>query len=293
MSQLTAIRLLDADEPAGPLLKAVRDLSEGRFNKATYQVEPDSFRQVPNAPFAYWVNERIRQLFIIFPLFQDSKSRVACITNQVSNDNRYYRCSWEPPSNQIGQNRWVPLAKGGAYSPYYTDIHLLVDWDNEIGSYKGFVGTTHRPLTRPASVDYFFRPGLTWSRRTSSCISMRILPADCIFANLGPALFTKDSNPLDLLSVLSISNSQIFIALIELQLGAADAAARAYEVGIIQRTPIPKLSSKFENSSSSLATSAWSTKRSTDTANQTSHAFYAPALSPGQFGSRNKKATTA
>jgi hypothetical protein len=62
--------------------------------------------------------------------------------------------------------------------------------------------------------------------------------------------------------------------------------------GMVSNIPF-KLSGDFEIKVNPLAQSAWSTKRSTDTANQTSHAFYAPALSPGQFGSRNKKATTA
>ena len=69
MSQLTAIRLLDADEPAAPLLKAVQDLATGHPNESTYQVNPTSFRQVPNAPFAYWVSDNIRHIFTKMPSF--------------------------------------------------------------------------------------------------------------------------------------------------------------------------------------------------------------------------------
>ena len=77
-----------------------------------------------------------------------------------------------------------------------------------------------------------------------------------------------------------------------MQQGLADAGRKNYEVGIINRLPFPLLDEGSKTTLGDSAQSAWSLKRSTDTANQTSHAFYAPALSPGQFGSLNKKATT-
>ena len=126
MSQLTAIRLLDADEPAGPLLEAVRDLAEGRFNKATYQVEPDSFRQVSNAPFAYWVSDHIRRIFTELGAFEGN-GRSVKVGLQTSDDERFVRTAWEIPGDKSSKT-WFPFAKGGSFSPFYEDTHLNVKW---------------------------------------------------------------------------------------------------------------------------------------------------------------------
>jgi hypothetical protein len=58
-------------------------------------------------------------------------------------------------------------------------------------------------------------------------------------------------------------------------LAAAEAAARSYEVGVIQRTVVP---TKLDPLLAELALAAWTAKRRPDTANLTSHAFLQPAL---------------
>ena len=70
------------------------------------------------------------------------------------------------------------------------------------------------------------------------------------------------------------------MALVALQLAAADAAARSYEVGVIQRTVVPDLNDEAQDNLAPLAKSAWSLKRQLDTTNCNSHAFYAPAFRP-------------
>jgi hypothetical protein len=52
----------------------------------------------------------------------------------------------------------------------------------------------------------------------------------------------------------------------------------SYEVGVIQRTPVPDLTPADEAALASLARRAWSLKRSLDTRTETSHAFVLPAL---------------
>jgi hypothetical protein len=52
----------------------------------------------------------------------------------------------------------------------------------------------------------------------------------------------------------------------------------SYEVGVIERTPVPRMSSEDKSSLSSLATTAWSLKRGLDTSVETSLAFLFPAL---------------
>jgi hypothetical protein len=84
------------------------------------------------------------------------------------------------------------------------------------------------------------------------------------------------------LALLASATSSTFRSLVEFQLAAADAkaggAAHSYEVGVIQRTPVPFLNDASRRSLSQLARRAWSLKRSLDTCKEASHAFSLPAL---------------
>jgi hypothetical protein len=71
--------------------------------------------------------------------------------------------------------------------------------------------------------------------------------------------------------------SRPFEALVELSLNAGDSTARSFEVGIIQKTPVPNFNSEQQIMLASLARRAWSLKRTLDTIEETSHAFVLPA----------------
>ena len=89
-----------------------------------------------------------------------------------------------------------------------------------------------------------------------------------------------DDRAQEMLEVLGCASSAPFQSLVELLVGAADAAARSYDCGIINKIPLPQ--SKKLEALSSHTISAWSKMRSPDTTEQTSHAFYAPALAPSR-----------
>ena len=64
-----------------------------------------------------------------------------------------------------------------------------------------------------------------------------------------------------------------------MQLGAATAAARSYEVGIVQRTPIPDpLTPRLRTALATLAREAHDLQRDRDRTDETTHAFCLPGL---------------
>lgn len=106
----------------------------------------------------------------------------------------------------------------------------------------------------------------------------------CVFSDKGPAGFIFDDAHDKLLAVLALVNSQAFGYIVAIQLAAADAAARSYEVGVIQRTPLPEISDAIRQQLAAKARRAWSIQRELDTTNETSHAFILPALLRAQLG---------
>lgn len=279
------IRLLEATNKESALKELAIELkSIGEFSERIFDVDPKIFRCIQGAPFSYWANKSALKAFDALPSFKGI-SRLACVTNPVGEDKRFYRLWWETVQGaSTNGSKWVPLAKGGKFSPFYFDLNLVVNWSFSNGTYVGFTGTEHRPLAKPASVDYFFKPGLSWPQRTSSGLGMRALPAGAVFSTKGPGAFVQNFGANETLEMLAICNSQAFRYLVNMQIAAADAAARSYEVGIINRTPFPETDVKTEDLLATLAHKAWAVKRIFDSVDETSHAFVLPATLRARLG---------
>lgn len=271
----TFLRLLTDKDKASNLLTSCTMLRTGTSDTRIFEVAPESFQVLPGAPFAYWVSNEVRQIFEKISPF-DSKERTARQGLATADDFRFVRLSWEIPSNS---KDWWGFAKGGAFSRYYSDVYLMVNWAENGAIMKAWADPLYgnsgwsRILK---STDYYARPGLTWPRRTQQ-FGVRVMPRGCVFADKGPAAFISDDNPVELLALLALMTSRAFESLVELSLNAGDRTARSYEVGIIQNTPIPDLSVDQQAMLTSLACRAWSLKRTLDTIEETSHAFLLPA----------------
>lgn len=214
---------------------------EDTLDERVFRVATNAFEAVPGAPIAYWVRSEIRRFFSDYPQLEGHAADVR-VGLQTGDDFRFVRAFWEVPPSRIARGRdetftgkrWVPFAKGGEYSPFWGDIHLLLDYERDGSQLRGFPGA------RPQNLLYFFRQGVTWPRRTASGFSPRVLPRGCAFADKGPAAITRG----DPLSVLAWLTSQTASAALAIQLGAADetssgGASKSYEVGLVARLPWP------------------------------------------------------
>ncbi len=288
----TFLRLLSDKDKATNLLASCTALRDGESDSRLTQVEPESFRAVPGAPFAYWVSEAIRQIFKRLPAFE-SDERTARQGLATAEDFRFVRTWWE-----VQGGGWYGFAKGGTFSPFYADVYLTANWSRDGAEVKAGICRRYPYLNGNAEFvaknpQFYLRPGLTWPRRTTSGISLRPMPQGCIFADKGPAAFVDDNSPESLLALCGLANSQAFGLLVSLQLAAADAAARSYEVGVIQKTPVANLDRDQEAALSCLARRAWSLKRTLDTVTETSHAFLLPAALRQRLGNYDVKAIEA
>jgi hypothetical protein len=267
--------ILKANSKGDALLSAAKVVRNGKGSACVFDVDPSTFADIPTSAFAYWTTEKLRAAFRSLPAFQSGR-RHACKTNPAGDDTRYLRLWWEPSPGIAGRLEWKPLAKGGNFSPYYYDIHLVVAWNPSRKTYLGYLGTSHRPLERPASLDYFFRPGITWPSRTQR-FGPRLMPAGTIFTGKGPASFDELDCSEHILAICALMNSKPFNAFVETRLNAADATARSYEVGMIQLTPVPDIDASTRQLLASLALRQWQMRRELDSVFEISHAFILPA----------------
>ena len=208
-----------------------------------------------------------------------SGGRRVCFGLSTKDDFQFLRLSWEVKSSGLHQ-RWFPFAKGGSNSPYYYDVHLVIDWENDGERLKAFANRRTKELFGTASWSrwinnwsHYFRPGLTWPRRTQKGLNLRAMPSGCIFADKGPVVFAPDDDPDELVALLAVMNSALFQMLVELQM-----AFGSYEVGVIQRTPIPAVPGKAQEELIALAREAHDLQRDRDCTDETTHAFCLPGL---------------
>ncbi len=266
---LVCVRALAEEDKGAALIEGLRSLE----NRNTFVCNPRGFLEVPNATFAYWVGNKIQALFRRNALFA-SEGREARRGPSTGDDTRRVRCWWEiQPSDNSRERGWARLSKGGNYSPFYYDVHLVVAWDEQRFTYSGFFGRPGRMLAKLESSDCFFRPGLTWPRRSQKGLSVRPLPDGCIFADKSPTAFVAGNDSQDLLAFLAIANSSAFRGLVALQM-----AFGSYETGVFQRTPVPDLGGDTRTRFAVMAHRAWSTNWTLNRTETTSHAFIVPAL---------------
>jgi hypothetical protein len=277
----TFLRVLADKDKATNLLTSCTALRAEGNDARVFQVAPESFRSVPGAPFAYWVNETVRQLFKKIPALE-SDYRTTKQGLASADDFRFVHVWWEGE-----HDGWFGFAKGGAFSPFYSDVYLQVNWSQSGAQIKNNLNDkggvrSNVWMLRDTANNFFGRPGLTWPRRTNG-LSFRIMPQGCIFADKGPAVFAADDAPDALLALCALINSQAFGLLVSVQLARVE-LAQSFEVGLIQQTPIPNLTADEKATLAALARRAWSLKRTLDTIQETSHAFVLPAALRARLG---------
>lgn len=248
---------------------ALRAILSRTDDPRVHIVDAQSFKALPSSPFAYWAVPTAISAYARERALADA-GYVAASTNQLSDDFRYARLWWECE----GLDGWALWAKGRPYAPFYYDTRTMVRWSSARSTYTGFVGTKDRPLEKPASLEYFFRPGITWPRR-SNRLSFSIMPQGVIFANKGPAVFTAIDDRGELLLAAAVLNSRVFHYLVGIQVAATE-LAQSFEVGIIQKTPLPRFDDKQKDELIQLSQRLWRFYLDADREDETSHAFSLP-----------------
>lgn len=244
MSELTCFRLLDAESPAGPLADAVRQVNDGRAGAAVFTLDPVSFKQVPNTPFAYWVSEQIRRLFKDLEPFE-SAERTARQGLASADDFRYVRCWWETATG----DDWKPFAKGGDFSPFYADVFMRVNWRYDGRELKS------SQSARVQNTDYYFQAGAYQTMR-SRRLSPHLTPRGCVFSHNGFQYFAPEEQ---LAFLLGLTNSSFFESLFRLSVGNDEAPN--FFPGVMQLVPVPRVMDDLKGKIADLAYACWLNRR--------------------------------
>ncbi|BCY16549.1 hypothetical protein hrd7_03980 [Leptolinea sp. HRD-7] len=238
----------------------------------------DYFDKLPSKPLAYWLPEKILELFVKNPSLETNHAKAwqGLIT---SDDFRFARLRWEIDANEISpQKRWVYFPKGGEFSPFYEDIHLVINWKNSGQEIVNFFDENGNLRSRPQSINHYYRKGLTYPWRTSLGFAPRVLPKNCIFAAQGSAILSlsEQEDSSENLLLLGILNSSLYQLLISIGVGAIENAAKSYQVGLVSSLPSISLSPETKHRISKLSLEIVTQLRILDSFDETAITFIGP-----------------
>lgn len=276
-----------SEAPPGERGKALREAIAMPASQVAgaFNVPLGDLTLIPRSPFVYWIGNGVRSVFSKFPRL-DAGPRVAKQGLATADDFRFVRL-WTEVGEGSRSSTWRPFAKGGSFSPYYSNIYLVVKWERdglEIASNLNERGEVRSNIwmLRDTAKSCFFREGITWPRRPHLLGSFQYLPQGCVFGSDGPAVFSAD-----VAALAAILNSAPYLGLLGLLMarGTTGGQTLKYEVGYVTSVPVPTIDWELRETLAELAKRSWRLQRSLDTRLELSRAFVLPALLQVDVGS--------
>jgi len=187
------------NEMASFTLEAIQNPDCGWF----FRTSTADFKKIPGSPIAYWVSDRVRELFEEGePLGSFAEPRLGMATG----NNDYYLRNWAEVSfGKIGflltsreeakssLKKWFPYNKGGDFRRWYGNNDFIVNWEDD----GHLLQTTLHPSGKRIwahnfNLDYIFKSAITWTFVSSSKFGVRLSPDGFIFDVGGSSAFTEN-----------------------------------------------------------------------------------------------------
>ena len=164
-----------------------------------FQVKQKDFEKIPGSPIAYWVSDKVREIFEKNQKLGDIGEAKSGL--QTGNNEKFLRQWFEISIQKIGYNikdseeckiknhKWLPQVKGGSFRKWYGNLDYVVNYENEGQEIKNYDGTGMIKNSQ-----FYFLEGLTWSHTTSGSFAIRYLPQGFLFNVEAPTLYNLPNN---------------------------------------------------------------------------------------------------
>ncbi len=239
------VRCNEAGDKPSFLIDQINALRHGSADAHTMLVDLETLNVIPGRPLAYWMPPKLLNSLATLPTFSAAGGTVQ-FGFSTKDDFRFLRLAWEIDPPLIGIDRkWVFLSKGGEFSPYYFDIHLLVNHQLDFRELEAALLVKYPYLGATADwilhrENQYGRSGITFQRRTNKPMAPRVLPEGCFFSDNGPTAFWQGY---DNWLTLAVFNSVVARLLAAIANGSLEAegggGANSYEAGIIANVVVP------------------------------------------------------
>ncbi|HCC06810.1 MAG TPA: BREX-1 system adenine-specific DNA-methyltransferase PglX [Clostridiales bacterium] len=203
------IRLVDIDNA-----RAKEEIFLKRSNQ--HNAKKENFEKIPGMPIAYWVSEKVIEVYEKAKLLGDcAETRAGMITGNNDMFVRFWyeieiikfkadsKCREEAVKSKM---KWFPYSKGGEFRKWYGNNENVVDWYND-----GFRMRNHRDKRGkvPAhafNLDYIFKENICWNSLSSYKFSSRYTEEGFLYDAAGSFASIKN---IDIYYILGLFNSNI------------------------------------------------------------------------------------
>lgn len=224
------------------LLRQVQGCADGTH---TFDRTAEFFRQLPGAPFAFWLDDA---LSAAFATGESLKNVLRPKIGMRTGDNERFLRRWHEVSySEIGQGygdrvsardsrlKWFPYNKGGGLRRWYGNQDFVVYWLNDGRAIKDETLLKYPQLSadnlswKISNEDWYFKECVTWSDITTTGFAARYSPQGFIFDVKGSSGF-PNGVPVEIL--LALLNSSIVHEYM-----AALNPSTTFQVGDIAKVP--------------------------------------------------------
>lgn len=262
------IRVIEADDKANALLRAIRESEKARGDER-FEVDATSFAAIPQCPFVYRVPAPM------LTLAANGRTLIASGAKAKQGfgaSTRFHRLAWEVSPSEIGTGRrWLWLAHGTKPAPFFKPTFHVVLWADQGREAKADVLTRYPYLNGnyafkiQAEEDYG-RPGLCYGKRTGR-FTVQVMPPEHAFSFEGTAIHADPS--VDIWRLLALLNSEP----IAFWLNNASAQHKTYSY--VDTTPFP---TEADGQLNSLARRGWECQFDLHRTVENANYFVLPAL---------------
>ena len=179
----------------------------------------ENFNIISGTPIAYWVSEKLLNIFADKSI--DSQSK-ACIGMRTGDNERFLRLWFEIDSKKMlfkgdsandvieSEKKWIPYNKGGEYRKWYGNQEYVVNWEDNGFEIKENTKKVYPQLGdnlgwKISNEALYFKPHICWTDITTKGLSFRIFPNGFIFDASVNVVFTKE----DYFTLISYLNSKV------------------------------------------------------------------------------------
>ncbi|MGL6131484.1 MAG: Eco57I restriction-modification methylase domain-containing protein, partial [Fusobacteriaceae bacterium] len=186
-----------------------------------YQSNQKDFKKIPGSPIAYWVSERIKEIFTNSQNLELIGKASEGI--KTGNNDKYLR-QWHEISKKEFYQKWFPHHKGGEFKKWYGNNEYVIEWENNGKKIKS------EPNSGLQGKEMYLKKILSWSKITSTSFSCRFI-SEQLFDSGSPAYFCNNQNNFNYIISFLNSNLNRYI------LGLSNPTLN-YQVGNIKNVPI-------------------------------------------------------
>jgi type II restriction/modification system DNA methylase subunit YeeA len=199
------------DEQRSRLLSALSGCKEFPL----YEASTEDFQKIPGSPIAFWVSDRLLEVFDENPSFEAvAPTRKGMVT---ARNHLYVRAWHEVSAGRTGFDKqidrfavktsklkWFSYLKGGGFRKWAGNKSEVVNWER-----NGFVlqnakhPSEDRVWATNFNLDYIFKPNVNWGAVTSSDFSARLSRGGELFDAGGSACFPIDVSEFFVLGYLN------------------------------------------------------------------------------------------